>query len=302
MRAIRFETRSQWLAYRNGQRCIGGSDIAAILGRHPHRSEWALWAKLMGATVPDRDSPRLRMGRRLEPVILDEWADLHPDMGLDRSPFDLFVHREHPWAVCTLDGTALDDGVPVAVVEAKSVCGFRSGEWGEPGELRLRNLDDLAPGALPVPVHYALQVVWQMAVTGLGGGYLVALFGSDLAGVREWFIPRPDWLCDALVEAAAEWWNLRVVRGLPPAVDGSDDCANHWRERLPDGSRQRVEAADPEDEAARLAYEQAAAAEKAAQEAKALARNRLLARGVEIQNVRGDVRLYRRAEKEGRAA
>lgn len=302
MNAESFSSRAAWERVRNGGGLIGGSSVAAIVGRHPHLTEWAVWLQATGQGEPREDSPRLRMGRRLEPVILDEWEETHAPLTLERRPHDLFRHPEHPWAVATLDGVVIDDGVPVGIVEAKSVCSLRERfGWGRPGELRPTRPADLDGDTevMPIPAHYLLQCVWQMVVTGLDEVRLVGLFGSDMDGVREWVIPRPEWLCRMLLDAAVEWRARHVVRRVPPAVDGSDDCARFYRRAIPVGGvRERVEHPDPEMETARRAYERAAADEKQADARKALARNTLLARGVEPQNVRGEIRLIRRLERE----
>lgn len=307
---MHFDTRADWERWRRSTPCIGGSDIAQVIGRSPHKSEWELFDRLRALKDgdipgPGEDSPRLRMGRRLEPVVLDEFADAHPDLTLDRCVLDVFQHRTYEWATCTLDALAVNAvGEVVGVVEAKTVCGHMTDAWGDAGELLVDSLDDLRPEALPVPVHIFLQAIWQMTVTGFSHAWIVALFGSDLAGVREWSIPRPEWLCDLLIDVAAEWWDLRFVQGIPPDNDASDECAGYHKRRLPKGDRTPVlvEVAGPDVDAERRAYEEAAAVAKQVEERKKTASNNLLARGFEVRIVNGQARLYQRAAVAERAA
>lgn len=304
MLAHHFDNRADWLKARSGP-VLGGSSIAAIVGRHPHKTAWSVWMDCMGVSTPHEDTPRLRMGRRMESIVLDEWEQEHGPLTLERRPYDLHYHAEFPWAVATLDALILDDGDYVGIAEAKTVCGHQARYgWGAPGEVRILRARDLDAGVdvLPVPSHYLLQCVWESIIAGLDEVRLIALFGSDMDGVREWIIPRPEWLSDMLLSAAVAWYGRHVENGEPPPLDGSDECRDFYRAPLVGRKLVRVECPPPEAETLRRKYERAAAAGKAAEAEKDEARNALLALGYEAQNVRGQIVLKQPDQMESEAA
>ena len=67
----------EWHAARaNG---IGGSEIAAVVGLSPHESRFSLWHRKKGLVGPVEENPQMRWGKKHEPTICAEFAELHPE-------------------------------------------------------------------------------------------------------------------------------------------------------------------------------------------------------------------------------
>lgn len=191
-------SRDEWLAWR--REGIGASDIGALMGLSPYASPTSLYYEKVGLLDDDRpDSDRLRIGRSMEPVLASEF---HERTGLYCSAMQSqWVHPEHPFARCTLDGLASEapDGDPLGVVEFKT--DGRLG-WDE------------------IPSTIRAQCVWQMGVTQTSHAWLLVMFAGFRVEIHE--IPldddaRSDW--EFMLAVASTFWSRYVETGTPPPVD-----------------------------------------------------------------------------------
>ena len=161
----------EWYAIR--QDGIAASEVAAVLGISPWVSRFDLWWLKRTGEDSQPENRAMKRGRRYEALILEDFADEHPEFVVMPSVTVRSVER--PWQIATPDGLAYeagyayadpdDDSEPIAVIEAKT--GQRR-DWGEPGT------DD-------IPVHYRAQVMWQMDILGVNVAYLPVLFGDQFA-------------------------------------------------------------------------------------------------------------------------
>ena len=73
-----FTDREEWLKVRESG--IGGSEVATICGLNKWESAYTLWAKKTHRIeAPDLSGREpIEWGNRLEPVIIDKFADDHP--------------------------------------------------------------------------------------------------------------------------------------------------------------------------------------------------------------------------------
>ncbi len=103
--------RAVWLEQR--RHVIGASEIAVLAGLNIYRSPADIYlSKVEG--VEEADTPYMRAGRFLEPVILRMFEE---ETGLTVTPnAALFTHPAHPFVGATPDGFASDG----RLVEAKS--------------------------------------------------------------------------------------------------------------------------------------------------------------------------------------
>jgi len=69
-----FETEAAWLAER--KRGIGGSDAAAILGLSKFRTPLQVYLDKIGQAPPIEETAPMRWGKKLEPLILDEYEQI----------------------------------------------------------------------------------------------------------------------------------------------------------------------------------------------------------------------------------
>jgi putative phage-type endonuclease len=198
---ITLANHAEWLAVR--QESIGASEAATTLGLNPWETRLQLYLRKLGMADPVPETPAMRWGTRLEPLIAEEYSR---ETGFSFVAEQLFVRDPvRGFMSATLDRIR-EDG---RVLELKT-CGARgAAEWGEPGS------DE-------VPPRYIAQVMHQLIVTGTEVADLAVLIaGQDF---RVYSIERDDAVVDRIVEANAEMWE-RVQRRDPPSVDPSRDGA-----------------------------------------------------------------------------
>lgn len=205
------------------RRYLGASEVAAVLGKSPYSTPADVLAGKLGATGVE-ETPAMRVGTALEPLILAEWSAAR-GIELDVSQ-PLVYHPEASWLASHPDGLAL----PTAV-EVKTYSERTRDEWDP----------DLADG---VPVHYLLQCQTVMACTGARVCYLVAAEVPE--DLREWLgqlsveqiravaAQVPPWVSlrtyeihhhpgieAAILAACGQWWDRHVIRREPLPPDGS---------------------------------------------------------------------------------
>jgi len=192
-------TRQAWLdARRSG---IGGSDVAAVLGLHPSRTPLDVWASKLHA-VEDDDNPAMRIGRLLEPAVMQAFTE---QTGLLwRPPADSERPVRRGFQIGTPDGLLIDGS---GGIEAKVV----TNEWAA------RRFG--APGTDEVPEEYWLQCHWYLDVTGTDRWFLAALLPDFDLRVYEL---RREPAVEAQVRERAEAWFERHIRAgvRPPATPG----------------------------------------------------------------------------------
>ena len=211
---------------------IGGSDVAAILGRSPWGSAWEVWARIKLGVHNDSDSAPMRRGRRFERAIADE-VGVRLKESIDYQPA-MFVH-ENGWACASVDGFIGTDGV----LEIKIPGGDQRDKWGADGTaLPAFQYDEAV-----VPPHYALQAYWYMHLTGRAYTDFAVAFTSFRDGLDDPIIIRlyadPDAQA-AIFEAVTAWRDRYIVGDEEPALDGSDACRDYLTGKFP-GAAEKVE-------------------------------------------------------------
>jgi putative phage-type endonuclease len=140
-------------------RGIGGSEVGTICGLNPWESAYTLWAKKTGkidGTIPTSEA--MEWGTRLEAVIIDKFADEHPELTLHRN-VGTWASNERDWQIANPDAIYERDG-QLGLIEVKTA----------------RYEDAWANG---VPAHYAAQVQWYLQTLGLPHAYVVVLFSGS---------------------------------------------------------------------------------------------------------------------------
>lgn len=81
---IKIESREQWLKLREPD--ITASVVGALFSCHPYKTALRLYAEKRGAEFPDQPENKiLRRGRKLEPVVAQDVAQLRPRWQLTRA-------------------------------------------------------------------------------------------------------------------------------------------------------------------------------------------------------------------------
>ena len=208
-------SREEWLEER--RKGIGGSDAAAVLGLNPWASPLSVYLSKLGLTEPKEENRAMRLGKRMEPVILDEY--LRETGGRASLNGRVFRHPDFPEILGTPDALREDESVGV---ELKWI-GDRSAHfWGESGT------DE-------IPDYYLCQVAVYMAITNRGAWDLAAIIGGR--DLRVYRIERNLELEAELLARLRAFWRDHILAQVPPEVDGSADARRWIEARFP---RQRA--------------------------------------------------------------
>lgn len=213
--------RASWLERRRTG--IGGSDVAAILGISPYRTALDVYLDKTGASQPIADSEPMYWGRRLEDVVAQEWQ-LRTGRKVQR--VNSILRGAEPWMLANIDRAIVaegsrartdDTGVlrgAVGVIECKTASAYAAADW------------DGLDGSDALPVHYAAQGVWYLAVTGLDVCEFAALIGGQRFVQRR--VERDEETIRGIVEQVREFWFAHVVAGVPPEPLTAADAAKLW--------------------------------------------------------------------------
>jgi putative phage-type endonuclease len=187
----------EWLKLRRSG--IGGSEVGTILGLNRWESAFTLWAKKTGRIEETSGgSEAMEWGTRLEPVILDKFAEEHPDLTLYRE-VGTWAHPEREWQRAN----------PDAVFET------RDGEFGIIEVKTAQFEDDWNAG---VPRYYETQVQWYLQTFGYASAYVVALFHGNR--YREFEVKAEPFTQEANLEAV-EQFRKYLIEDYEPDFDGS---------------------------------------------------------------------------------
>lgn len=203
---------------------IGGSDIAAIMGLSPWKSQVDVY---LDKTNPEVDiqppSEAALWGIKLEDIIARHYS-YETGHKIQRVN-SLVVHPKNRIFVANPDRMIVRPGSIVRVsnggilgatrgLEVKTASAYKARDWGN-------DLDDDA-----VPTHYAAQVMWYLGVTGLDHWDIACLIGGQRYICKT--IERDDAVIDALFDAAQRFWDNHIVKQIPPEPRTSSDVVNLW--------------------------------------------------------------------------
>ena len=215
--------RDAWLQSRRGG--LGGSDIAAVLGISPWRSPLDVYLDKTGAAEPQPDSEPMYWGRKLEDVVAAEFA-VRTSRRVQRVN-TMLRDAERPWMLANIDRALVALGArarldaagrlvgAAGILECKTVSAYAAQDWqGEDGSDAL-------------PVYYAAQGMWYLAVTGQDVCEFAALIGGQRFVVRR--VERDADTIRGMVEQAEVFWRRHVLAVVPPDPRSADDAARLWR-------------------------------------------------------------------------
>ena len=204
----------EWHAARaNG---IGGSEIAAVVGLSPHESRFSLWHRKKGLVGPVEENPQMRWGKKHEPTICAEFAELHPEWIVHIS--GTYAAAGRAWQIANPDRLLYrpETDEPFALLEAKTA---RDDEgWGK-------------EGTGEIPVHYRAQCLWYLDVLGLPVCHLAVLIAG--ADYREYLVEYDPDEARILREAGARFMD-DLARDNRPDIDGHSATYQAIRE-IPEG-------------------------------------------------------------------
>ena len=186
---------------------IGGTDISAILGLNPYKTALDVWLEKRGLSDPVIESRAMRIGKRMEPVLLAEYED---ETGRHAESWQQHLkHEEFEFLTGTPDAIVTSEP---RGVELKTAGLRQIDRWGEPGTDH-------------VPEEYLIQCSWYMMLSNFELWDLAALLGGQ--DFRVYQIARNPELEAIMCEDALAFWSSHVIADVPPELDGSESARRY---------------------------------------------------------------------------
>lgn len=178
---------------------IGGSDIAAVLGKSRYKTPYRLWCEKTGKIEQKvQNLEAVEMGTRLEQFVADLFA-VKADKTVRRAPKG-YQHPDYPYMVAHVDRliTGSDE-----LLECKTCSAYKLDEWQN-----------------AIPQEYVLQVMWYLGITGRKRGWIACLIGGQKFDYK--VIDFDPELFEIMVNKAREFWDM-VQNNKPPLILPDDD-------------------------------------------------------------------------------
>ena len=193
---------------------IGGTDIAAILRMHPYRKKYRVWLEKTGRLDPEdlSDNEAVFWGSFLEDKIAERYAEItgYKVRNVNRT----LVHPKYDFLRGHIDRKLAGEN---AGLEVKTV-GLRSAYlWGD------QFTDE-------IPLHYELQVLHYIAITGYDYFDIAALFfGQEM---RIYHVEKKNNLerIKDLENTARNFWKKHVLTDIPPVPESTEETSMAYPE------------------------------------------------------------------------
>ncbi|HHY74066.1 MAG TPA: hypothetical protein GX497_12770 [Bacillus bacterium] len=200
-------SRFEWLHERT--KGIGGSDSGIILGLNKYRTAFELWLEKTGQVEPvEIDNEAIYWGNEMENVVAKEF-EKRTGKKVRRSNF-MYSHPKYSFIKANVDRFVVGES---AVLECKTASAYLAKEW-EGDE---------------IPSAYLVQIQHYLGVTGKEKGYIAVLIGGNRFVWKE--IERDDELINMIFEAEKNFWEVNVLGGQAPALDGSSAAEQYLKEK-----------------------------------------------------------------------
>lgn len=205
---------------------IGGSDIAAVLGKSRYKTPYRLWCEKTGQIEPViKNEEAVEMGTRLEQFVADLFS-VKTNKNVRRAPKG-YQHSEYPYMVAHVDRliTGSDE-----LLECKTCSAYKLDEWQN-----------------AIPQEYVLQVIWYLGITGRKRGWIACLIGGQKFDYK--VIDFDAELFDIMVNKAKEFWDMVQTKKAPLILPEDDETLGQV---YPDHSDDLIEAQEFNERAAYL--------------------------------------------------
>lgn len=211
-------------------RTIGGTTISAILGVSPYLSPLGAYLKLRGEAAGDSSNSAIERGIRFEDVVAQTFAAAHPEFVVKHNPEGTdeqlrltdstyeFITGSPDRLLYSREGGSN----PVCGLEIKTSSMRLRSQWGQ-------------FGTDSIPLHYMCQVQWYLGFyPNLPEWFVAVEFFDDedkplLYG--EYLVKRDNELILKMREAAIDFWENRVLKGVAPECDVVDSTVTEYVRR-----------------------------------------------------------------------
>jgi putative phage-type endonuclease len=197
---------------------IGGGDIAAIVGVHPRRTAWDVFAykrALIDGPDPEGIPEFMKWGNLLQRPILEEYGRRQNADDLELHFDTLFRHPEREWQIGHIDGERIPSDV---LVEGKTVGLFQAHRYGEDGT------DE-------IPEEDLTQGQWYLSLRDRAVAHFPVLVGGQ--ELRIFVSNRNRTLEDYLLTQADKFWREHVLADVPPPVGDSKAASEYLKKAFP---------------------------------------------------------------------
>ncbi|MGL5752115.1 MAG: YqaJ viral recombinase family protein [Paraclostridium sp.] len=199
-------TREAWLEARGVG--IGGSDASSVLGLSPFRSSISVYLEKVDylngikpniSEVSEEAEFRMELGNKLEEFVAREFC-LQTGKKV-RNVNGILRNDKYPFAIANIDRAIVGEK---AFLECKVTNSYGKKKWKK-----------------GVPIHYQIQLVHYMAVTGATHCYIAALIGNEELVIHR--IDRDEEIINQVMELEGMFWDKCILSDNLPAPDGSED-------------------------------------------------------------------------------
>ncbi|MEG0730688.1 MAG: YqaJ viral recombinase family protein, partial [Cetobacterium sp.] len=220
---ITYKDGDEWLERR--KLGIGGSDVAAILGESKYKCSLDVYNdKVVGSDF--KGNRATLMGHRLEPVVVLDFQDKHPEFKVEILEKTLKKGK----SLANIDRLIYHEDKGFGILECKTTGAYNYKEW----------LEDT------IPQEYYCQVMHYLAVTGLDYAYIGCLIGGR--DYKEFYIERNEEECKLILETCENFWKNHVEANNPPAADGSEAYSEYQKNKIDSLEDETIEVEDIENE------------------------------------------------------
>ena len=184
---------------------LGGSDVAAALGRSPYKTPLQLWLEKTGRQEPEVSNSVAEFGQVFEPVMA---AKFQQQTGMRlRNITEPYQHQKHPFLRANIDRQIVSGpNRSTGVLELKTTTSWR-----------LKALDG------DYPDDWYDQLQHYLMLTGYDYAYLF-VFERDTAEYHHpKLIERDKGRIKQNTDRLIEWWHRYVVQDQPPEPVNTDD-------------------------------------------------------------------------------
>lgn len=210
---------------------LGGSDLGAVLGLNPYRTQFQVWKEKTGRAEPFEGNLQTRFGTYAEQFVADEYCSI---TGRRVQRFNSMLRHSVAPLIGHIDRLVIPPGKQRAshrleirtdrgleCKTAHALAASRSDSWGESGSDQ-------------VPEHYLIQCASYMALTRCSCWDLAVLFGNS--DFRVFHLERDQDLESTLIEEASRWWRDHVVADAPPNPSSEAEARQRWRLHRPNST------------------------------------------------------------------
>lgn len=211
------ENHDEWLKLRS--KGLGGSDIGSVLGLNPYKSPYQVWLEKTGQLEPEdlSDKVAIQIGNELEDLVARMFTQ---QTGKSvRKDNKTHYHKEYPFLLANIDRKVTAEH---ALLECKTTSAFNADQWKGDN----------------IPASYLMQVQHYLNVLDYKHAYIAVIIGNHDFVWKE--IERDDELIELYTKQVVEFWNVNVLGGQPPEIDGSTVTKQALDEKYSDLSKMPV--------------------------------------------------------------